>query len=484
MFGIRRTKEKTNIINSLKNGDFTQCGKTFKGKEVQESLQELTNITELTQARISYVIENIFQLSGEVSALDVELEHAGKVVRGNVEVLNNLISNISDETQELSAVQEQITATSTDMTVWIGGIGEEVQQVANNISSDKERFEKVQERFNFIDNTAQSMKEQVDLFVEVANNVSDNMSGIANIAEQTNLLALNASIEAARAGEAGRGFAVVAEEIRQLSDGTKSLLENMNNFVQTLQEASQKSAEGVEATTQGINEVKGEINKVTETMEKNQKHINKIATDTKQIAHSSEEYVQSVEGVNEAVLSIVGEVSTVDDLVKDLVQVAENINKTKDHLAAVNDKCTDLARTSASIGEHPWFKISNEYIITVLEGALVAHKNWVNALEEIVQTGKDAPLQTNDKRCKFGHVYHSINPTHPTIIEKWETIDAIHRQIHINGDEVKLAIETGNKDKANKILGQTKSLSIQMSDILSGLIGQIKELNEATINII
>lgn len=68
------------------------------------------------------------------------------------------------------------------------------------------------------------LSEQSKKIVEIAEVISD-------ISMQTNILALNASVEASHAGEHGRGFAVVAEEIKKLSDQTKSAAAEIGTII-------------------------------------------------------------------------------------------------------------------------------------------------------------------------------------------------------------------------------------------------------------
>lgn len=95
---------------------------------------------------------------------------------------------------------------------------------------------------------------------------------VENIAEEISLLSLNASIEAARAGEAGRGFAVVASSIQELSENSKTSVNNANESDERIHKAISDVNEVVEhfgnATDEVLQLVDKAIQDVTITSEK------------------------------------------------------------------------------------------------------------------------------------------------------------------------------------------------------------------------
>lgn len=112
------------------------------------------------------------------------------------------------------------------------------------------------------------------------NNVS---SFIKKIADETNMLGLNAAIEAARVGDAGKGFGVVAEEIRKLSEHSKSTVPQLKNLTDNINlavgKASEKSrvslnssqeqaaaTEEITASIEEITSMAGELNSIAQKL--------------------------------------------------------------------------------------------------------------------------------------------------------------------------------------------------------------------------
>lgn len=114
---------------------------------------------------------------------------------------------------------------------------------------------------------------------KLSENINEISTFIKQVSEQSNMLGLNASIEAARAGEAGRGFSVVAQQIRKLSEQSKSTVPKIKNLTDLIKEkvdmttkqseltlgSSQEQAAASEEITAGIeslSELSEELNKI------------------------------------------------------------------------------------------------------------------------------------------------------------------------------------------------------------------------------
>lgn len=104
-------------------------------------------------------------------------------------------------------------------------------EIQESVSTAQNRVEVLKESSNTVTERFDEMNQTFEKLLESVSEIRKSTDGITAIANQTNLLALNASIEAARAGEQGRGFAVVANEVRELADQIKILINDVQNSI-------------------------------------------------------------------------------------------------------------------------------------------------------------------------------------------------------------------------------------------------------------
>ena len=163
----------------------------------------------------------------------------------------------------------QLRGMSNNIDSGLGGVSSAIEELAASAtqihSNERELNTTLKEVYKFSDDI-----NAVSVFIK-------------EIAEKTNMLGLNAAIEAARAGDLGRGFSVVANEIRKLSEQTKSsvpkikeLTDNIKNKVNdasrisetTLQASEEQSAatEEITASIEEINSLAEELNKISQDL--------------------------------------------------------------------------------------------------------------------------------------------------------------------------------------------------------------------------
>ena len=168
-------------------------------------------------------------------------------------------------------------------------ISSKTEEVHKKTNSSQEELTNIRNLSEQTIVVSKEMQDDMNKLLEIINNMLGLIAGIDTISLQTNLLALNASIEAAKAGEAGKGFAVVANEIRTLAEETQKLTGDMQDFVDEIKTASQKSAGSATETINSLENMTKKIEYVWELNNDNKKHVSEINEAISSIAAVSEE---------------------------------------------------------------------------------------------------------------------------------------------------------------------------------------------------
>lgn len=95
-----------------------------------------------------------------------------------------------------------------------------------------------------ISSVEKQLNDSIICIGELSDSIITVLESIKGIADQTKMLGLNAAIEAARAGDAGRGFGVVAEEIRMLSEESKTTANQIRTMTQNIGHQIEKANQG------------------------------------------------------------------------------------------------------------------------------------------------------------------------------------------------------------------------------------------------
>jgi len=233
----------------------------------------------------------------EIGQMAKSLNKAMEKLRATMQQVTSNAENASASSQELSAAAESIasgaqeqassleetSASLEQITATVRQSADNARQASQIASSSRESAEKGQ---GVVTSAIAAMEE-----INTASaKISDIISTIDEIAFQTNLLAVNAAVEAARAGEEGRGFAVVASEVRSLAQRSAGAAKEIKALIQDSLRKVERGSELVNRSGETLLSIVGSVKKVTDIVG--------------EIAAAAEEQSTGVDQVNTAITQI------------------------------------------------------------------------------------------------------------------------------------------------------------------------------------
>lgn len=196
------------------------------------SLDEMAERVNINASEIGKAVENISQ--GAISQAE-EIGTASDKILEMGSMIENIVSDV-DRLNTTSLSMKQAGDTSSEI----------MHHLVVSTDRTNEAIQKISLQIYATNDSAQKIREAVDI--------------ISSIANQTSLLSLNASIEAARAGEFGKGFAVVASEIQKLADESSHSAQTITDVINALLEKSDMSVKIMKQVEEIITDQREKLN--------------------------------------------------------------------------------------------------------------------------------------------------------------------------------------------------------------------------------
>ena len=207
-------------------------------------------------------------------------------IASNIESTAREIQNQSQKCQDIEVSTQNAKAQTETMVLASG-------KALENVASGAEAMDKLHKHALEVEKDNAETVEYVATLNERTKAVKNILGTISGISTKTHLLALNAMVESARAGDAGKGFAVVAEEIRILSEQTKTSTEDIAAILTKLNEDVDRVTESINHSVQIVGE---QNNLIEETKHK----FDAINSGVNQLMNTINDFKQMIDRITAA----------------------------------------------------------------------------------------------------------------------------------------------------------------------------------------
>lgn len=291
-----------------------------------------------------YTSSQIIRTGKELTSVLIELcnssNNIGAFIREYLQELNSEHGSYRKESEAMDrfvSSNESIQREADSMIQTSRSNSVEIERMCSEFESLNAKITEVQKKRKDMDENVETLNKQIK---EISAFIKD----IQEVSEQTNLLSFNASIEAARAGVAGKGFRIIANEVKNLSERTKSLSGDIQSKVNELQ----GKVQNVLAETHSQAEFMDSLQQTTLNANS---HLVKISTDSRENADFTENVIEQIRSNQQDVIAITKEVEQ-----QNFASVSKIANYAAEDTVRNGDQLSflyELKALFAYIEEHP-----------------------------------------------------------------------------------------------------------------------------------
>ncbi|MEN3046841.1 MAG: methyl-accepting chemotaxis protein [Candidatus Hydrothermales bacterium] len=350
-----------NPINVFKNKlkeiaeggvDLTRKIKLNRRDEFSEMAEFFNEFLEKLKSNVIKTVEiseKIKSFSEDISSATEELTASSNEVTGTVQKMallaSETASRVIDASKSVKEILELSLSTSEESREM-----ENLEREALNLAiKGREISELVMQKLSEMQREISSLRENVVGLSQMLRGVSEITESIQVFMKRANLLSLNAYIEAARAGEYGKGFAIVAQEIRKLSEDSRSssikiqeIVENINQGMQETLVAMKRVNDSLLSSKEIILEAVSQMKKIADQTEETMDRTSKVAKLSQKGREEIEKLAKFMDKVGEMAETVSVSSQQIAASMEEQLAAMEEITATVSELGKLGDGIREL----------------------------------------------------------------------------------------------------------------------------------------------
>ncbi|ACL17560.1 methyl-accepting chemotaxis protein [Methanosphaerula palustris] len=301
-----------------------------------------------------------------LNSIGVEVSEAFRVTRDQIHDLNEDLTGVGAQVEEISRGAQQVAVSTIDVsantekamlgTQQVLHAMEDISAAVEEVTASMESVAVLAKQTEFLSKDGVVLAGKAEASMDAIGNAGNEAGRIVNeigmqmndigkivkiireLASQTNLLALNAAIEAARAGEHGRGFAVVAAEVKSLAQESRGSAEHIEELITGLRSRSEEALIAMNETSTLIEQGDLVLDETLQSFNKIVESVQKISQNTEEVASATEEQAAAVQEITASIHEVTS-------------QIEETSRDSTDVASATEESTASIEEISRMIGE-------------------------------------------------------------------------------------------------------------------------------------